>query len=349
MLDLARLPQREQKAAIFDDRLRLLVSALGEARSFADLADISHEAETLRALLKRQRLGLQAQQQAALLKIEAETRIGEMLAEIERQPPGRPRRNDSPGIVLPRLRDLGLSPGIAHRALRLAALPRWLREGTIRYALDHQREMTTKWLLMRCESDMQRQRNLEPQPGGRVEDLFALASSGQKFGCLYLDPPWPIPGLTLPYPSMTLEEIAALPIRELADPRRCHLHIWCLGGRITEAAYSLVRHWHFRPVSDFVWVKSDGLGSGQYWRAAHETLLTCVLAHSKSDGFADHGLKSVGQFRRGRHSVKPPEVRRMIEVASPPPRLELFAREVAVGWVAWGDEITMPIDQQVAR
>ena len=41
---------------------------------------------------------------------------------------------------------------------------------------------------------------------------------------------------------------------------------------------------------------------------------------------------------RGTHSAKPPEVRRRIEaLLGDRLRVELFAREVAVGWTAWGD------------
>src|SRR5204862_613865 len=126
------------------------------------------------------------------------------------------------------LADLGLTPGLAFRAQRLYAIPRWLLRGQIQHALDTGRELTTRWLLQKCESHIQRERNLERQPGGRIEDLHALASSGRKFGTIYMDPAWEIPGVTLPYASMTPEEMAALPIRELANPQRCHVHIWTL-------------------------------------------------------------------------------------------------------------------------
>jgi N6-adenosine-specific RNA methylase IME4 len=41
---------------------------------------------------------------------------------------------------------------------------------------------------------------------------------------------------------------------------------------------------------------------------------------------------------RTKHSRKPDEVRRMVERASPGPRLELFGRELTDGWTVWGNE-----------
>jgi N6-adenosine-specific RNA methylase IME4 len=43
---------------------------------------------------------------------------------------------------------------------------------------------------------------------------------------------------------------------------------------------------------------------------------------------------------RGEHSAKPEPIRRMIEKASPGPRLELFGRSMADGWTVWGNEIS---------
>jgi N6-adenosine-specific RNA methylase IME4 len=240
-----------------------------------------------------------------------------------------------------------LRPHVVNRALRLANIPPWLKDKVFRDALDTGREITMRWYLIQCESHLQRERNLEPQIGGRVEDLYELIGAGRRFGTIYIDLPWPIPGVVLPYPTMTPEHMAALPIRQLANPERCHLHMWALPGRIKEIAYSLARHWGFRPVSEFSWCKPGGLGSGQYHRLMHEVCLTCVQAHHDRDRFDDHSLPSWGIFRRGRHSEKPDEYRKMIERASPPPRIELFARGETDGWVTWGYGIEKtPMEQQ---
>lgn len=220
---------------------------------------------------------------------------------------------DSNGIVLPRRCDFGLKPDVVVRALRLSKIPSWLKG--IRDAFDTGRAITICRYLMQCESHLQREKNLEAQPGGRVEDLDELIRAGRRFGTIYMDLPWPIPGLVLPYQTMTPEQMSALPITELAGPKRCHLHLWTIPGRCQEIAYKLIRIWGFRPVADFIWCKA-GIGSGNFWRAVHEPILTGVLA-DKDDRFDDHTLPSYAMFPRGRHSEKPGEVRRMIEAASP--------------------------------
>jgi N6-adenosine-specific RNA methylase IME4 len=65
--------------------------------------------------------------------------------------------------------------------------------------------------------------------------------------------------------------------------------------------------------------------------------------------FDDAGLRSWIEAPRGRHSEKPEIVRRLIERASPSPRLELFARRLTPGWYAWGHELELPLCAQDAR
>jgi N6-adenosine-specific RNA methylase IME4 len=78
------------------------------------------------------------------------------------------------------------------------------------------------------------------------------------------------------------------------------------------------------------------IGIGNYWRVSHELLLLGVKG---GETFLQNDLRSWKVMPRGAHSAKPGDVRRMIEKASPRPRLELFARDRHDGWVVWGNEI----------
>jgi len=191
-----------------------------------------------------------------------------------------------------------------------------------------------------------RGRHLEPLRAdphgvtGRIDDLAAAAADGACFGTIYADPPWPWRddgrrgASSHHYASMTLDALAALPVADLARAD-AHLHLWTTAAHV-EAAADLMRAWGFRYASQFVWAK-PGPGVGAYWRMAHELLLTGVRPNSPT--FASGDTPSWGVFRRGRHSEKPQEVRTLIERASPAPRLELFARQVAPGWCAWGEDV----------
>jgi N6-adenosine-specific RNA methylase IME4 len=174
-----------------------------------------------------------------------------------------------------------------------------------------------------------------------VEDLATLVSDCLKFGCIYADPPWPYcnqatrSATLLHYGSMTLKQLLALPISELAA-NDSHLHLWTTNSFLPEAI-KLLEGWGFEYRSNFVWVK-PGMGIGNYWRCTHEILLTGIRGKAKR--FQDASLRSWGQYARCEHSQKPDEVYSMIERASPGPRLELFARSPREGWAAWGDQIT---------
>lgn len=55
---------------------------------------------------------------------------------------------------------------------------------------------------------------------------------GKKYKTIYADPPWPERGggkikrgADRHYPLMTVRDIAALPVQDLADPAGCHLYL----------------------------------------------------------------------------------------------------------------------------
>lgn len=177
-----------------------------------------------------------------------------------------------------------------------------------------------------------------------LDDLRWLAARVERgsttaFGTLLLDPPWKYRdegrrgAAAHHYPCMELREIADLPVQELAAPRS-HLHLWATNAFLGEAI-ALCRHWGFAYKGTFVWAKPS-LGLGAYWRGAHELLVLGVRGRLT---FSDHSLRSWLEAKREGHSRKPAVVRQLLERASPGPRLELFAREVVPGWVAWGNEI----------
>ena len=170
----------------------------------------------------------------------------------------------------------------------------------------------------------------------RLEDLV---EAGERFPCLYCDPPWQYRNsgargaAAKHYGCMSQEELAALPVGELADSR-CHLHLWTTTSFLQEAL-DLMRHWGFVYKSQLVWCKSH-LGMGARWRISHELLLCGARGRLP---FADHSIRSWFEAPRTRHSEKPELARELIERVSPPPRLEMFARKATPGWVCWGNEV----------
>lgn len=173
-----------------------------------------------------------------------------------------------------------------------------------------------------------------------VVTLEELVESGEKFGTIYADPPWLYDNqrtraaTSNHYSGMTVPEIAALPVRELAADD-AHLHLWVTNGFLFQSK-AILDAWGFEFRSTFVWCKPQ-MGIGNYWRNSHEILLTAIRGNAKR--FNDRSLKSWEAFDRGAHSAKPERVREYIERASPGPRLELFGRRLADGWTVWGNQI----------
>jgi N6-adenosine-specific RNA methylase IME4 len=280
-----------------------------------------------------------AQNRCAEIRLRAERKLGQYLADTPRNSGGRPK--PVPGRNrFPTLAELGIDRKLSQRAQRVAAIPDADFEWYFRTALQKGWEITSMHLLSECERRQAVLKKQERIVGGRVGDLIEFARTGNRMGCIVLDPPWPIPGATtLPYDTMDIDQLKKLPIPDLAADR-CHLHTWTLPNATHRLASDIIEHWGFRVVSEFAWVKPS-LGRGNYWRNAHETLVTAV--NTENDRFDDRFLRSWGEYPRGRHSEKPDEVRAMIERSSPGPRLELFARQLIPNWYVWGHEITTPL------
>lgn len=180
-----------------------------------------------------------------------------------------------------------------------------------------------------------------PPAASSVSDLHHLISQGVRFPTIYADPPWPYANTASRaaaenhYPTMTLEEICAEPVAEVAE-QDAHLHLWTTNAFLREA-FAVIEAWGFQYKSCFVWVKGE-IGMGNYWRVSHEYLMLGVRG---SLTFRDRTLPSWIQARRTAHSRKPGLVRALIERVSPGPYLELYGREElpASAWTVYGNQV----------
>ena len=76
-----------------------------------------------------------------------------------------------------------------------------------------------------------------------------------KYKTIVCDPPWPEQGggkckrgADRHYRLMRVSEIAALPIRDLADPTGCTLWLWATGNHLASAIHC-AEGWGFRVVT----------------------------------------------------------------------------------------------------
>ena len=167
------------------------------------------------------------------------------------------------------------------------------------------------------------------------------------------DPPWP-QGLSgtykrkehghrhrLDYPTMSVGDIAALPVGLLALPG-CHLWLWTT-NQFLEAGFKVMRAWGFTYLAPIHWIKPSGACPEQRDRIGNwfvhrtQTLLFGYRQKCVFQGLRYH--PNVIEALPGRHSQKPDPIYDLIEDVSEPRRLELFAREGRPGWDLWGNEV----------
>jgi N6-adenosine-specific RNA methylase IME4 len=174
---------------------------------------------------------------------------------------------------------------------------------------------------------------------------------------IVVDPPWPQKGggplrgghgegfigtagsNPMPYSTMTVPEIAALPIRDLVGDQ-AHLYLWTTNWFLPDA-FQVIASWGFTYSTTLVWAKTPiGAGLGGAYGIATEYVL---FAHrGRVDAQARIGRnwftwkRPYSYTGKPQHSGKPPAFLDMVEQVSPAPRVELFARAQRLGWDSWG-------------
>jgi N6-adenosine-specific RNA methylase IME4 len=177
----------------------------------------------------------------------------------------------------------------------------------------------------------------------------------KQYSVIYADPPWAYSqggntkssrGIAKQhYPTMTTAEICALPVREIVrGGAACFM--WATFPNITEAI-KVMEAWGFTyKTAAFVWVKKNRkqggnfMGLGAYTRANAEVCLLGVTPGFKAKTqIRAHNVHQIIEAPFEGHSKKPDETRqRIVELLGDVPRLEMFARQRADGWDAWGNE-----------
>lgn len=140
--------------------------------------------------------------------------------------------------------------------------------------------------------------------------------------------------LALPYPTMSVWEIAALPVQQLAESD-AHLYLWTTQAYLRDA-YMVAGAWGFKPSCVLVWCKRPtGFNIGGTFMSSVEFVLFCKRGNLKAMRRID---RQWFDWPRGAHSAKPEAFIDMVEQVSPPAYVELFARRHRLGWDVWGNE-----------
>lgn len=178
-----------------------------------------------------------------------------------------------------------------------------------------------------------------------------------KYKTIVIDPPWqygiwgsgsdkalvqgdankPAP---LPYSSMTLDEIKALPLKNLAD-ENCELYLWTT-QKYLPVSFEVLKAWGFKYCQTLTWCKKPmGKGQGGVYTPTTEFLLLARRGKMPKVERVDTTWWEVK--RQKKHSKKPEFFQDLIQTVSEAPRLEMFARRKRDGWHVWGNEVESDI------
>lgn len=189
-----------------------------------------------------------------------------------------------------------------------------------------------------------------------MTDHFADLPKGH-YGAILADPPWSFQvwskdtgngrSAESHYSTMTMREIARLPVEDLAA-KDCVLFMWCCWPSI-EDALRIIDAWGFTyKTCGFDWLKADNtqadffqdevpaqVGMGYWTRANSEP---CLLATRGKPKRLNADVRQGIIAPRREHSRKPDGIHQRVERLVAGPYLELFARQRRPGWDAWGNQ-----------
>ncbi len=193
-------------------------------------------------------------------------------------------------------------------------------------------------------------RIVESEKHPAVDDL--IQSVQGRHATILADPPWRFQNRTgkmapehkrlLRYPTMSIEEIKALPVSKLAL-EKAHLYLW-VPNALLPWGLDVVSAWGFEFKSILTWYKvrkdggPDGRGVGFYFRNVTEIVLFGVRGKNNRTLTPGRTQTNIIVSRKREHSRKPDEIYDIIEKCSPGPYLELFARFKRKNWQQWGNE-----------
>jgi N6-adenosine-specific RNA methylase IME4 len=141
------------------------------------------------------------------------------------------------------------------------------------------------------------------------------------------------------YNTMTLEDIAALPVGDLAD-QNCLLWMWATAPLLHEQI-RIMAGWGFKFTTSGVWVKTTvtgklSFGTGYVLRNCHEPFL---IGSRGEPSVNSRSVRSTILAPAREHSRKPDEAYAAAKALIPYGRAaDVYSRETREGWESFGDQ-----------
>jgi N6-adenosine-specific RNA methylase IME4 len=184
---------------------------------------------------------------------------------------------------------------------------------------------------------------------------ITLINESKKYQIIVVDPPWQIEKIQkrvrpnqveMDYPMMSLAEIKALPISNIADDT-CILFLWTIDKYLYETK-PILEAWGFKYHLTMSWDKTNGLAMYGFNR---QTEFILVGLKGKHDAYPEREtIRTSFTSHSEGHSKKPDEFYLMLDVLPYNPRIDIFARKDRTGlflqnhWDVWGNEVESDIE-----
>ena len=186
-------------------------------------------------------------------------------------------------------------------------------------------------------------------------DIYS-AEAQARFSTIVIDPPWnqgktgkrsvrPNQSTRLDYPTMTKEEIKALPISNIAQGNS-FIFLWATNSKdrktgepVLKMAFDLLDAWGFQFYTMITWDKKTGPCPFGPFQIVTEHVLfgyrgKCFFKRDKL-GFMKNHFSEVASM----HSVKPDSFYRAVAEITDGERIDIFSRQNREGFHSWGDEV----------
>lgn len=320
--------------------------ALSEARTLQDVKQVSAMADAARVYAKRVGASTEAINCAGEIKLRAERKLGELLKcstknkGTLKQGPVVPKMNH--GDLVPTLSDSGITKKLSARSQNLACVPEVDFDEAIEKAkatgeLNPNRVSSAMIRNDRTTKTRNRLNRTASQQPERPEGVFDV---------IVMDPPWPVKKIErddrpnqpkeLDYTTMTVEEIAGIPIIRNHAAQDCHVFLWTT-QRFLQASFDmLVGCWGVSFAFMMVWHKPGGfqpVGLPQF------NCEFCLYGRIGHPVFVDTKAFNVCfNAPRAGHSAKPEEFYDLLRRVTAGRRLDVFNRRKIPGFIGWGKE-----------
>jgi N6-adenosine-specific RNA methylase IME4 len=175
----------------------------------------------------------------------------------------------------------------------------------------------------------------------QIKQIESYREPTGKYHVIVVDPPWayhnrasdPTHRAANPYPSMSIDEIMAMPVPEICE-EDCILWLWTTNSFIVQA-HQIAETWGFTTKTILTWAK-DRMGVGDWLRGQTEHCLMAIKGKPVINLTNQTTLLN-GPMRE--HSRKPDEFYALVNSLCPGQKCELFSREERDGWHNFGAEI----------